>query len=488
MAFDPFCPPVSQHAGDTVTGGAPWAAPSAGGGVGNATAANQVLELAVLGAPNDAAVAAGAVGTISAKLRLTTTQLEQIRALLDILDDWDETDRAKVNIIAGQAGVAAGAGIVGASTQRVVLASDDLVAGAIASARMKTSPVAGQDGVAAGAGVVGATTQRVVLATDDLVAAAVASARMKTSPIPGQNGVAAGAGAADALTQRVIHATDDLVAGAIASARMQTSPVVGQLGVAAGAGVVGATTQRVVLATDDLVANSIASGRMKNSPIVGQDGIAAGTGVDGVTVPRMTLATNVGLPAGEAHLGLVGGITPRVTAQQTRPADATTYGLGDNIANSLTAASVVPITFAIARISGGSGRLSGMRCVLTAASGTIVFPAFDLLMFRPEANIPFAAAGYPADNAALVLTAAMLKEMIGLFAFSATAWRNNAGGVTAAGAVAWQRALPNVGPFMPYNLASIPSSNLLGLMQAQSAWAPGAIGYTFDFAPEVDND
>lgn len=46
-------------------------------------------------------------------------------ASLSVLDDWDETDRAKVNIIAGQAGITAGAGAVGASSPRVTLASDD---------------------------------------------------------------------------------------------------------------------------------------------------------------------------------------------------------------------------------------------------------------------------------------------------------------------------------------------------------------------------
>lgn len=44
---------------------------------------------------------------------------------LAILDDWDESDRAKVNPIVGQAGVAAGAGSVSATVQRVTLASDD---------------------------------------------------------------------------------------------------------------------------------------------------------------------------------------------------------------------------------------------------------------------------------------------------------------------------------------------------------------------------
>jgi len=44
---------------------------------------------------------------------------------LAILDDWDETDRAKVNIIVGQAGITAGAGAVAVNTPRVTLASDD---------------------------------------------------------------------------------------------------------------------------------------------------------------------------------------------------------------------------------------------------------------------------------------------------------------------------------------------------------------------------
>lgn len=41
---------------------------------------------------------------------------------LAILDDWDESDRAKVNLVVGQAGVAAGVGASSATTQRVVLA------------------------------------------------------------------------------------------------------------------------------------------------------------------------------------------------------------------------------------------------------------------------------------------------------------------------------------------------------------------------------
>jgi len=44
---------------------------------------------------------------------------------LQVMDDWDESDRAKVNIIVGQAGITAGAGAVAANTPRVTHASDD---------------------------------------------------------------------------------------------------------------------------------------------------------------------------------------------------------------------------------------------------------------------------------------------------------------------------------------------------------------------------
>lgn len=56
--------------------------------------------------------------------QLQTAQLVAIRTLLDTIDDWDESDRAKVNPIVGQAGVQAGSGNVTANTQRVVIATD----------------------------------------------------------------------------------------------------------------------------------------------------------------------------------------------------------------------------------------------------------------------------------------------------------------------------------------------------------------------------
>ncbi len=55
---------------------------------------------------------------------ITNADLTSIKTALELIDDWDETDRAKVNPIVGQAGVEGGSGTVSALTQRVVLATD----------------------------------------------------------------------------------------------------------------------------------------------------------------------------------------------------------------------------------------------------------------------------------------------------------------------------------------------------------------------------
>lgn len=65
------------------------------------------------------------LGTIDTDTGNIATAASAIQTAVQIMDDWDESDRAKVNLIVGQAGVAAGAGAVGATVQRVTLASDD---------------------------------------------------------------------------------------------------------------------------------------------------------------------------------------------------------------------------------------------------------------------------------------------------------------------------------------------------------------------------
>lgn len=78
----------------------------------------------------DGTVAVTGVSTL-AEQQTQTTHLATIagdttaiETAVQIMDDWDESDRAKVNPIAGQAGVQGGSGTVTALTQRVVLATD----------------------------------------------------------------------------------------------------------------------------------------------------------------------------------------------------------------------------------------------------------------------------------------------------------------------------------------------------------------------------
>ena len=172
-------------------------------------------------------------------------------ASLAVIDDWDESDRAKVNLIAGQAGVTGGAGAVAANTPRVTLASDDpgvaklgtidTSAAAIAASasvmddwdesdRAKVNIIAGQAGITAGAGAVAANTPRTTLASDD--------------PAVAKLGTIDTNAAAAATSLAIIDDWDE-------SDRAKVNPIVGQAGVAAGAGAVGATVQRVTLASDD---------------------------------------------------------------------------------------------------------------------------------------------------------------------------------------------------------------------------------------------
>ena len=70
--------------------------------------------------------------------------LSGIETAIEKLDDWDESDRAKVNAIVGQAGVAANAGVMSATTQRVTVATNDTHMGTVGAASDANGNVHGQ--------------------------------------------------------------------------------------------------------------------------------------------------------------------------------------------------------------------------------------------------------------------------------------------------------------------------------------------------------
>src|SRR3990167_4990409 len=61
----------------------------------------------------------------SANQTTANSSLAAVEASLSVLDDWDETNRAAVNIISGQTAITAGAGVVATNSPRITLASDD---------------------------------------------------------------------------------------------------------------------------------------------------------------------------------------------------------------------------------------------------------------------------------------------------------------------------------------------------------------------------
>jgi len=126
-------------------------------------------------------VTTGAGAVAAGTQRMTLASNDPAVASLGVLDDWDESDRAKVNPIAGQAGIAAGSGAIDSLTPRVTLASNDPAVTSLGvvddwdeSDRAKVNIITGQAGVAAGAGAVDALTQRATLASDDPAVASLA--------------------------------------------------------------------------------------------------------------------------------------------------------------------------------------------------------------------------------------------------------------------------------------------------------------------------
>lgn len=191
---------------------------------------------------------------------------------------------------------------------------------------------------------------------------------------------------------------------------------------------------------------------------------------------------------------LVGGVTPRIVGGQTVAADSNAFADGDIIANSATAGSVVPIAIDLRR---RSGELVGIRAAVSVANAaTLVLAnlAFDLLVFRPTANVPFAAAGYPASNAALAWATkeaalAAIEQLVGVWEFvggaqsaqGGTGWRSYG-----SGQAAYQRGTLLNAQAAPINLdefaAGVTSVN--ALMVARGAWNNGNAAHTFRFAAD----
>lgn len=104
------------------------ALPASGGAVAGGTSTNPVRTdpTGTTTQPVSGTITANAGTNLNTSLLALESggNLATAVASLSVMDDWDETDRAKVNLIVGQAGIAAGTGVDGVTVPRVTLATN----------------------------------------------------------------------------------------------------------------------------------------------------------------------------------------------------------------------------------------------------------------------------------------------------------------------------------------------------------------------------
>jgi fibronectin-binding autotransporter adhesin len=173
-----------------------------------------------LGANNDVTVTGSITANAGTNLNTSTLALESggnlatAVASLGVIDDWDESDRAKVNPIVGQAGIAAGAGAVSATTQRTTLASDDP---AVVALQVLDNIVAGNeaqvDVVTLPSGSIAATTAKTA---DFDTGAGTDTVSMFGVALPASGGAVAGGTSTNPLRVDPTGSTTQPVSGTVA--------------------------------------------------------------------------------------------------------------------------------------------------------------------------------------------------------------------------------------------------------------------------------
>jgi hypothetical protein len=96
-----------------------------------------------------------------------------------------------------------------------------------------------------------------------------------------------------------------------------------------------------------------------------------------------------------ASVTQVGGISVNVSSTLIRPADTTQYAANDALANSTTAANIIPLQFTIARVDAGSFGITRVR--LRSGGTSLTAAQFRLHLYN--SYIPATSA----DNAAMTV-------------------------------------------------------------------------------------
>jgi hypothetical protein len=234
----------------------------------------------------------------------------------------------------------------------------------------------------------------------------------------------------------------------------------------------GLATQTTLEAVRVLLAGTIAvSGPLTNAQLTAAGlATAAAQTTAQTTLAALLTAMQAATPAGEFHVGEVGGNTVVATANFTRPADTNAYAVGDLVANSTTAGSVLPMSLIVARKNAGTGRV--LRARLAKTSASLTNASFRVHLFKT------APATTPGDNAAF---AAAVSGVAAVYLGYVDVTMDVAftDGAKGFGALA-------SGPCISFD-APAGVMTMAALIEARAAYTPGS-AETFTLALEVDRD
>lgn len=180
--------------------------------------------------------------------------------------------------------------------------------------------------------------------------------------------------------------------------------------------------------------------------------------------PAMVPISEDGTPLGSSDSPVIGaGLALVVSQTFNRPADTSAYASGDLVANSTTAGSVAAMSFAAARVAGGTGMIRRVR--VRKSNTSLTNASFRVHLYRAAP-----ATIINGDNGAWS-TSGVADYMGSVDVVMDRAFTDGA----------WGIGLPT-GPEINFDLTS--GLNVFGLVEARGAYTP-ASGETFGVDLEV---
>lgn len=386
------------------------------------TGANTTPVVVDLGANNDVTVTGSVTANAGTNLNTSLLALEAGGNLagaatsLAVIDDWDETDRAKVNPIVGNAGVTGNTGTVDAGTQRVTLATNvALPAGSNAIGKL-----------AANSGVDIGDVDVTSIAAGDNNIGNVDIVTVPSDPFGANADAASASGSISAKLRGIATALGitafDLGSGTGGSRTLRLFQDTAQW--VGGAGSVSSATQRVTHASNDPVTTSV---QLIDDAIFTDDaGFTPATSKLMMVGAQLDDSSTDSVDEGDAgalrmtpdrRLYTAAKFVTVSTDVTRKAADTTQYSINDAISDDTASPTAGGFTFtSAASKSGGSGIITDAIITTANDAGTPI--QCDIWLFNTSVtNIN--------DNTAFAVSDSEIKTCVGKIPFALEDAGNN---------------------------------------------------------------